>query len=70
MGHKTVTFSEDVHDDPDGEALRESTAHMDAFLPDADSGSEGEEAAKVPWDTLWDTLKNPALITSARDSRV
>lgn len=45
MGNKTVTFSEDVYNDPDDEALRESTAHMDAFLPDADSGSEGEEAA-------------------------
>lgn len=45
MGHKTVTFSEDVHDDPDGEALRESTAHMDAFLPDPDVDPEEEDAA-------------------------
>ncbi len=45
MGHKTVTFSEDVYNDPDDEALRESTRHMDEFLPDTDVDSAGEEAA-------------------------
>ena len=45
MGHKTVTFSEDVYNDPDDEALRESTLHMDEFLPDTDVDSAGEEAA-------------------------
>lgn len=44
MGHMTVTFSDDVYNDPDDEALRESTRHMDEFLPDTDVESEGDEA--------------------------
>lgn len=43
MGHKDVAFSQNVYEDPDDEALRQSTLPMDAFL--GDGGDDYEEGA-------------------------
>lgn len=47
LGHKDVTFSQNVYNDPDDEELRESTHQMDEFIEvdELDQGVEGAKAA-------------------------